>query len=231
MYVKVCGITRLDDALEAIAAGADVLGFNCVPASKRYLDGPEIRTISDELRRLAPGKALCVAVVADLSPSRARSLLAELGVDRLQLHGDEPAEDIAALAPFAFKALRIGSAADVARAMGYPGHPLLVDAKVEGQRGGTGQRIDWPLVEPLARARPLILAGGLTPENVAQAVDAVRPWAVDVASGVEREGDPRRKDADKVLRFVLAARGATRASAINSGAGNTAMRAEHSAVF
>jgi phosphoribosylanthranilate isomerase len=144
--------------------------------------------------------------VADVTPGRALEMMRELGVDRLQLHGDEPAADVHALAPHAFKALRIADASDVAGALRFPGHPLLVDAKVEGQLGGTGQPVDWPLVEPLARARPLILAGGLTPENVAHAVSVVRPWAVDVASGVERTGDPRRKDPDKLRRFVVAAR-------------------------
>jgi len=210
MYVKVCGITRLEDALAALGAGADVLGFNCVPASKRYLGPSQIRAIVAELARRAPGQVTNVAVVADLEPGQARALLAELGVDRLQLHGDEPAEHVTALAPQAFKALRIASREDVQLARDYPGHPLLVDAKVEGQLGGTGQRIDWPLVEPLARARPLILAGGLTPENVAQAVSAVQPWAVDVASGVERDGDPRSKDPEKLRAFVAAARGASR---------------------
>jgi phosphoribosylanthranilate isomerase len=211
MYVKVCGITRLQDALEAIAAGADVLGFNCIRASKRFVEPAQIREMVAELRRQAGGKVLCVAVVADLPPGAARSLLAELGVDRLQLHGDEPGADVVALTPLAFKALRIAGSEDVSQALAFPGHPLLVDAKVEGQLGGTGQRIDWPLVEPLARARPLILAGGLTPDNVAHAVKTVQPWAVDVASGVERENDPRSKDPDKLRRFVVAARGVVHA--------------------
>lgn len=208
MYVKVCGITQLEDALEAVWAGADALGFNAVPSSKRFVEGALIRGMIERLRRELQRELVCVAVVADLTAARATEMMRELGVDRLQLHGDEPAEDLPALAPHAFKALRIADASDVARALRFPGHPLLVDAKVEGQLGGTGQRVDWPLVEPLARARPLILAGGLTPENVAQAVRIVRPWAVDVASGVERDGDPRRKDPDKLRRFVAAARGA-----------------------
>ena len=152
MYVKVCGITQLDDALEAVRAGADALGFNCVPSSKRYLEPARIRAITDRLR--------------------------------------------------------VGDAADVARALSFPGHPLLVDAKVGGQLGGTGHTLDWALVEPLARARQLILAGGLTPDNVARAVEIVRPWGVDVASGVERAGEPRRKDPEKMRRFVSAARAA-----------------------
>jgi phosphoribosylanthranilate isomerase len=216
MYVKVCGITRLDDALEAIEAGADVLGFNHIASSKRYLPASEIRSLSARVRAEA-SEVVCVAVVADVPPAQAKLLLERLGVDRLQLHGNEPADDLLALGTNAFKALRIADAADVAQALTFPGHPLLVDAKVQGQLGGTGQRLDWPLVASLARARALILAGGLTPENVAEAIDVVQPWAVDVASGVEQAHDPRRKDAAKMLRFVAAARGAAR-----SGSGDGA---------
>ena len=205
MYVKVCGITHLDDALAAIDAGVDVLGFNCVRESKRYLDVQRTRALVSEVR----GKALCVAVVANLSRAEAEALLAELGVDRLQLHGDEMPEQIRALFPRAFKALRVETAADIAAAASFPGHPLLLDAKVEGKLGGTGHCIDWPLVAPLAKARALILAGGLTPENVAEAVSIVQPWGVDVASGVDSDRDPRRKDPAKMRRFVDAARRVT----------------------
>jgi phosphoribosylanthranilate isomerase len=208
MYVKVCGITQLEDALEALRAGADALGFNCVPSSKRYLEPAHIRAITDRLRSEG-APVVSVAVVADVGPERAAALFAELGVERLQLHGDETAAEVAALGARAFKALRVGDAADVARARSFPGQPLLVDAKVGGQLGGTGHTLDWALVEPLARARQLILAGGLTPDNVARAIDAVRPWGVDVASGVELAGDPRRKDPDKMRRFVNAARAAS----------------------
>lgn len=211
MYVKVCGITQLDDALEAVRAGADALGFNCVPSSKRYLEPARIRAITDGLRSIGSAPVTCVAVVADIGPERAAALFHELGVERLQLHGDETEAEVLALGPRAFKALRVGDAADVARARSFPGRPLLVDAKVGGQLGGTGHTLDWALVEPLARARELILAGGLTPDNVARAVELVRPWGVDVASGVERAGEPRRKDAEKMLRFVSAARAAAAA--------------------
>jgi phosphoribosylanthranilate isomerase len=208
MYVKVCGITRLDDALEALRAGVDALGFNCVPSSKRYLEPARIRAITDRLRSEGFAAAAFVAVVADVGPARAASLFDELGVESLQLHGDETEAELLALGPRAFKALRVGDADDVARARSFPGRRLLVDAKVGGQLGGTGHTLDWALVEPLARARQLILAGGLTPENVARAVEMVRPWGVDVASGVEVAGDPRRKDPEKLRRFVSAARAA-----------------------
>jgi phosphoribosylanthranilate isomerase len=206
MYVKVCGITHLDDALHAIAAGVDVLGFNLVPESKRYIDPDVARAIIDKVQ----GRVLCVAVVANLTLEACRALLDSLGVHRLQLHGDESPEQIRALSPSAFKAVRVASQEDLAQCTGFPGHPLLVDAKVEGQLGGTGQCVDWPLVAPLAQARPLLLAGGLTPDNVGRAVSIVQPWGVDAASGVERAGDPRRKDPEKVRRFTEAAQRASR---------------------
>lgn len=207
MYVKVCGITNLDDALAAADAGADVLGFNCIPTSKRYIERALLRAIVSDVRRAVPRLSM-VAVIADLAARDALLLLEELGLDRLQLHGDESPRDVSALGSRAFKAVRIGDATDAAIAATFPGHPLLVDAKVPGQLGGTGVQVEWALVAPLARARPLILAGGLKPDNVAAAVGAVRPWGVDVASGVEVDGDARRKDRAKLRRFVAQARAA-----------------------
>jgi phosphoribosylanthranilate isomerase len=205
MYVKVCGITRLDDALAASAAGVDVLGINFVPQSKRRVDVELAREIIAAIR----GRVLSVALVADLPTRDALELLSALGADRLQLHGEESQDQIRELSPHAFKAVRIGDAADVERARSFPGHPLLVDAKVAGQLGGTGHSIDWPLVTALARERALMLAGGLTADNVEQAVRIVQPWGVDTASGVEASGDPRRKDLEKMQRFVAAARRAS----------------------
>ena len=115
--------------------------------------------------------------------------------------------------PRAFKAYGVGSAADAATAAAYGGERLLVDARVPGALGGTGVSFDWSLVVELARERPLILAGGLHADNVAEAVRVVRPFGVDTASGVERAGDARRKDPEKLQSFVRAARRA------NQGAG------------
>lgn len=202
MYVKVCGITHLDDALGAIAAGVDVLGFNFVPESRRRVDVSTARSIIEHTR----GQILAVAVVANLPTREALELLSATGADRLQLHGDESQEYLLSLGARAFKAVRVGAQSDVEGAALFPGHPLLVDAKVEGQLGGTGHTIDWPLVAPLASRRALILAGGLTPDNVERAVQLVQPWGVDTASGVDRAGDPRRKDPEKMRTFVQAAR-------------------------
>jgi phosphoribosylanthranilate isomerase len=205
MYVKVCGITHIDDARSAIAAGADVLGFNFVPESKRRISVELARSIIEQIG----GQALAVAVVANLPTREALELLSTVGADRLQLHGDESQDQLLALSPRAFKALRLGGAEDVALALSFPGQPLLVDAKVEGQLGGTGRTVDWRLVAPIARQRPLILAGGLTPDNVEQAIQIVQPWGVDTASGVDASTDPRRKDPEKLRGFVAAARRAS----------------------
>jgi phosphoribosylanthranilate isomerase len=205
MYVKVCGVTRLEDVEAALAAGADAIGVNLVPGTRRYVE-PDVAL---PLLRAVTGRALSVLVVAQRELSELFELLDRLDPDQLQLHGDEPAAWLEALGARAFKALRIGDDADVELARTFPGHPLLVDAKVDNVLGGSGHRVDWSLVAPLARTRPLVLAGGLTPDNVTQAVRAVSPWAVDVASGVEADGDARRKDPDKLRRFFSAARAAS----------------------
>jgi phosphoribosylanthranilate isomerase len=197
VHFKICGITSALDAEMAIDAGASALGLNLIEASPRYVDVETARAIVQKVGR----RALTVLVVADQSASAMKQLLAATGAACLQLHGNEAPEVLSEVLPHAYKALRIGSPADVARASDYPGEHLLVDAKVAGMLGGTGKTVDWSLVEPLARARKLTLAGGLGPHNVAQAIAAVRPFCVDVASGVEVPGDPRRKDPALVGAF------------------------------
>lgn len=205
LWVKVCGITREEDARVAVESGASALGLNFVSRSKRRVDVEVARRIADAVR----GRVELVGVVADESADRLRELVNEVGLDWVQLHGDEPPEFVNAV-PHSFKALGIGGSTDVDAARGFPGPRLLVDAKSAGVSGGTGRAFDWRLVEELAQARPIILAGGLTPENVARAVEQVSPWGVDVAGGVEVAGDPRRKDPEKVAAFVRSARGARR---------------------
>lgn len=207
MYVKVCGITCSEDAEAAIAAGADALGINLVQSSKRYVEP----TLARALVEACASRARCVLVVAHRSLDELRALLAEIGPVGLQLHGDEPDAFLGSLGAASFKALRVGGPGDF-EAVRADSRPLLVDAKVGSELGGTGQAWDWSLVAPLAALRPLILAGGLTPDNVAHAVRSVRPWAVDVASGVESAGDPRRKDPERLRRFVKAAREASAAA-------------------
>lgn len=206
-WLKICGVTSERDALLAVEAGADAIGLNFVASSKRRIDDAAARAIADAVR----GRVELVGVVANETGQRLRELSLAVGLDWLQLHGDEPPNALLSL-PNAFKAIGIQSAEDAARAATYPGERLLVDAKASGVLGGTGQRFDWTLVGELARARRLILAGGLTPENVAEALSSVRPWGLDVASGVEPPGEPRRKDPERVARFIENARRAARDS-------------------
>lgn len=202
MWVKICGITSVEDALAAADAGADAIGLNFVPASSRRVDEAAAAAIAGAVR----GRLTVVGVVADLDAAAMRALRDRVGLDLLQLHGSESPELLEAVLPQAYKALAVGSREDVELADAYAGDRLLVDARVEGALGGTGVSFDWRLVQGLAARRRLILAGGLTPGNVAHAIGVVRPWGVDVASGVE--SDPRHKDAAAVRRFVAAARGA-----------------------
>lgn len=203
LSVKVCGITTVADAQAAAAAGADYLGLNFVSSSKRFIEPARAaRLIQD-----AALSVTWVGVVADLARPALQQLRAETGVDALQLHGHESPELLASLPPSDFQAVRIGSAADVAASQRYGGALLLVDAKAPGgELGGTGHSFDWRLVTALAKRRRIFLAGGLRPDNVAQAVQLVRPFGVDVASGVE--SSPGRKDTEKMQAFIRAARAA-----------------------
>jgi phosphoribosylanthranilate isomerase len=201
-FVKICGVTRVEDAVFAIEQGADAIGVNLVPTSKRYVE----EAVAGRIAGAVGGRTMVVAVVADLSLRAMRSVRESTGIEWLQLHGEEPEGVLSEILPHAFKAVPIGDAKDVERAMRFPGDRVLADAKVPGQLGGTGATFDWSLVRELARARRLILAGGLTPDNVADAVRAVDPWGVDVASGVE--STPRVKDRGKVRAFIEAVRGA-----------------------
>jgi phosphoribosylanthranilate isomerase len=201
--VKVCGITNLGDALAAVGAGADALGFNFYARSPRYVAPVEARRIVAEL----PSSVLCVGVfVNEDSAATVERMAGESGVAAVQLHGDEPPEYCAAFGGReVIKALRVGKDFAPGQAAAYPVGSILLDAYNARARGGTGETFDWTLArqtrEVVAR---LYLAGGLTPENVAGAIAAVRPYAVDVCSGVELA--PGRKDATRVRAFVAAVR-------------------------
>lgn len=204
VWVKICGITRVEDAELAVDAGADAVGLNFVPSSPRRVE----RARAEAVVACCRGRVEIVGVIADLGLEEARRLRDERGLDALQLHGDEPPALLAALLPAAFKAVRVGSALDAEEAARFEGERLLLDAKVAGQLGGTGRRVDPEWVRGLARRRRVILAGGLTPGNVAAAVRAVAPWGVDVASGVESA--PGVKAEALVRAFVREARRAGR---------------------
>jgi phosphoribosylanthranilate isomerase len=200
--VKICGVTSAQQAAACAEIGVDAVGVNFVSSSPRRVDEATARAIVDAVG----AQTLVVAVVAGMDVQELRGLAARTGVGCLQLHGDEPAELVAALLPHAYKAIRVAGPEDVATAESMPGAYVLVDARVEGALGGTGHAFDWGLVVGLATRRRVVLAGGLTPENVASAIQRVRPWCVDVASGVESA--PGIKDIGKVRAFVDAARAA-----------------------
>ncbi|MBL8055271.1 MAG: phosphoribosylanthranilate isomerase [Anaerolineales bacterium] len=204
LNIKICGLTTLADALAAVEAGADLLGFNFYPPSPRYLTPAACAAITADIRPRAPGVRL-VGVFVNEPPERVAALLAEAGLDLAQLHGEEAPAALAALAGRAFKAFRGLGADHAGYAAAGPGAPaFLLDAYSPTLYGGTGQTADWTAARPLAQQYPLLLAGGLTPANVAEAIAQVRPWGVDVASGVEAA--PGRKDAAKVAAFIRAAR-------------------------
>ena len=200
--VKVCGITSREDALAACDAGADALGFNFAEAAKRrnrYVDPDAARAIISEL----PPFVTTVAVCVNAPLETVRQYLDF--VDFVQLHGDESPEFCAALGGRVIKAFRVGPEFDPSQMAAYNAAAYLLDAYVPGEPGGTGQTFDWnTAVRAKALGRHIVLAGGLTPENVAEAVGAVRPYAVDVAGGVESA--PGKKDYELIRRFILGAR-------------------------
>jgi indole-3-glycerol phosphate synthase/phosphoribosylanthranilate isomerase len=204
--VKICGITSKDDAAMAVAAGADALGFVFWPKSPRAVDAATARDIAATL----PPFILRVGVFVDTPPAEMRRIADEVGLDMVQLHGHESVAEVAQAPRRAVKAVRVGPGFQPEEALRYGGTAaaLLLDTRVdgEGSPGGTGRTFDWSLVRPVREGTPfLILAGGLHPDNVAEAIAAVRPDAVDVSSGVESA--PGRKDPAKVRAFVDAVRG------------------------
>jgi phosphoribosylanthranilate isomerase len=198
--VKICGITDRDDALHAAACGADALGFVFYAASSRCVVPEQARAIIAAL----PPFVTRVGLFVNENPERIRALVAACGLDAVQLHGDELPTDCLLPPCRVIKGVRPADAGDLPALADYPVTALLVDAAVPGQFGGTGQRADWGLARQLATRHRVILAGGLTPENVGAAVRQVRPYGIDVASGVEIS--PGRKDPDKVARFIRMAR-------------------------
>ncbi len=197
--VKICGITRLADALEAVRLGADALGFNFWPGSRRHVTPAAARDI---LRRLPP-LVTAVGVFVNQPEEEIRAAAAASGVQVLQLHGDETPELCARLPLPVVKAVPADRAQDVDRLRAYGAAAILLDTPTAGF-GGSGRVFDWSLADGIPSALPVILAGGLLPENVADAVRRLRPYAVDVASGVE--SSPGVKDAGRMARFVAAVR-------------------------
>ena len=200
--VKICGITRVEDALAAAAAGADAIGLVFYAKSPRAVDIEQARVILAAL----PPFATTVGLFVDAERSELERILASVPLDLLQFHGDESVQQCEAFGRPYIKALRVKAGDDIAAQVArYPSaQGILLDAYVEGVPGGTGEAFDWSLI-PQALSKPLILAGGLRPDNVAEAVSRVRPYAVDVSGGVE--ANKGVKDVEKVGAFIRAARG------------------------
>ncbi|HQY93175.1 phosphoribosylanthranilate isomerase [Caldilinea sp.] len=212
--VKICGTTSLDDAFVAIEAGADLLGFILYPKSPRYVMPSAVAHIVAQLRATVRKPPELVGVFVNETPATVLAVLEQTGLDLAQLHGDEPAANFRDLAGRAFKAVRPTELAHAlmlaemfAPLSAATGPSLLLDAYHPHLYGGAGHKADWATAAAVARrVDRLLLAGGLTVENVADAVRVVRPWGVDVASGVEQ--GPGRKDHNLVRAFVRAAKAA-----------------------
>lgn len=211
LIVKICGVTRAEDAAMAVTAGADWLGLNFWPPSKRFVSLDAALAVARAARDAADAAGRTVALVGVFVNQPAediRRIHSDVGLDHVQLHGDETPEDCAHLAATGLsviKAIALGAAEDLDRLAAYPVTTYLVDTPTPGY-GGSGRAFDWSLARAACRAGArILLAGGLAPDNVARAVAEVAPLGVDVASGVERA--PGIKDAARVRAFVAAARG------------------------
>ena len=204
--VKICGVTTVEDAEFALAAGADALGLNFVPGTPRCLDLEQAREIAEAL----PPFGTRVGVFVNETSRRVLEIARRVGLDAAQLHGDESPEDCRRLMEQGLRVirgLRVKGPETIARINDFPGCAILLDAYVKGALGGTGETFDWELARQAAEARPIILSGGLKPENVAEAVRSVQPYGVDSSSGVEG-AVLARKDPERVVEFIQNARAA-----------------------
>lgn len=214
--VKICGITTLEDAVVAAKAGADLLGLNFFKKSARYIEPAAARDLATALRaQLGASAPLLVGVFVNDIVSRISVTMEQVGLNFAQLSGDESFEMLRELRGIGFKAIRPRNAAEALDDVNYYGQfpltdtripSILLDAYKAGEYGGTGRlAVDEVALAVKAATPRLMLAGGLTPENVGERVNAVQPWGVDVASGVEGN-QPGRKDPAKVRAFIEAAR-------------------------
>jgi phosphoribosylanthranilate isomerase len=202
--VKICGLTNTSDALFAARKGADFLGFVFYPRSPRNVSPEAVRRLVTNTKAELPS-VICVGLFVDESAETVCQILAFCDLDRAQLHGGESAETLASLEGRAFKAIRPRSLLDAESAMAQyapcPSPPdLLIDTYDVKVAGGSGQVGDWRTAAHIASERKILLAGGLTPDNVEEAVQVVKPWGVDVSSGVEAE--PGRKSHQAIAYFI-----------------------------
>ncbi len=202
--VKICGITCLEDAVAACDAGADALGFVLAPEARkrnRYIAPEKAAKIIAQM----PAFVFSVAVVVNEPLERLREYAHIF--DRLQLHGDESPETCRLLGPVAYKAFQVRTKMTLDDLAEYPADRCLLDAWTPDSRGGAGQLCDWEFAAQAAARQKIILAGGLTPENIAEAVRRVRPYGVDASSSLESE--PGKKDHEKIREFINNARKAS----------------------
>ena len=200
--VKICGLTNLADAQAAVAAGADMLGFIFAEKSPRRMTVEAVAALGRQL----PQHVVRVGVFVDAPEDFVLRASRECGLNLLQFHGSESPEFCTQFGLMSVKAFRIRDEQSLAALPDYPTDAWLLDTYAETQAGGTGQTFNWELaIAAKQHGRPIFLAGGLTPENVAAAVRRVQPFAVDVSSGVEFA--PGKKDHQKVAAFIRAARG------------------------
>jgi phosphoribosylanthranilate isomerase len=191
MFVKICGITRVEDAQAALEAGASAIGFVFWPKSPRYIEPDRARAIVAAL----PRPVLAVGVFVNQTREEVNAVAALVGLSAVQLHGDETPASAEGIERPVIKAFASGAAFAAAEA--WPaGTTVLVDAHDQETRGGTGKQADWAAAAQLAKTRRVLLAGGLTPANVARAIAEVRPYGIDVSSGVESA--PGLKDSSKL---------------------------------
>ena len=197
--IKICGVTSIDDAQLAVDLGADAVGFVFWPASPRYITPERAGLIVATLPRFVTA----VGVFVNQPPDQIRRVVDEVGLGAVQLHGEEPAEEWTTTPCQTIKAVGVDEAFDAASLMAWPNTVMpLLDVVDPEHRGGTGRSIDWGLAAAAAKTRRVMLAGGLRSDTVERAIDIVRPYAVDVSSGVERE--PGVKDADRLEAFFAA---------------------------
>jgi phosphoribosylanthranilate isomerase len=204
--IKICGITRREDAVAAVACGADALGLNCYERSPRFVEPGRL----GELVRGLPPFVTPVLLFVNASPDRVRACLAEVPQAVLQFHGDEVAADCDRFGRPYLRAVRMGEGVDLLDcARSFPSAAALLADAPTARYGGSGMTFDWALLpEPRQRTLPLILAGGLNDGNVSDAIAKVRPFAVDVSSGVESA--PGIKSSERMQRFCAAVRLADR---------------------
>jgi phosphoribosylanthranilate isomerase len=220
MKVKICGIRTFDDAMMVIEAGVDIIGFNFYPRSPRYISPGDCMRLVVRLEtvlREEMSRVTMMGVFVNSEKDNIYAIFRDCHLDMIQLSGDELPEVLERLGERSFKVLRPTSLAEFLDAVEhYPRRTMapgwMIDTFRPGEYGGTGQTVDWELANQIARQAPILLAGGLNADNVAEAIHRVNPWGVDVASGVEVS--PGVKDPRKVRDFIQAARQAAKEFAL-----------------